>query len=210
MGFFSSGVPVGRPKRPFALNDRNIVLGTPLEFPDGVPSGLEVIYFGMGCFWGGEELFWQLPGVYSTAVGYQGGTIPNPTYEEVCGGATGHAEIVQVVYDPSQVPLIELLAAFWENHDPTQGDRQGNDIGSQYRSAIYCTTQEQEELARSTAEAFGNVLRERGLGPVTTEIRSAAGLPFYYAEDHHQQYLAKVPNGYRCHSSTGITLPRGP
>lgn len=208
MGFFTRGIPTGRASRPFFLAERHTVLGTPLEFPQGTPPGTETIYFGMGCFWGSEELFWQIPGVYSTAVGYQGGTIPNPTYEEVCGGSTGHAEIVQVVYDPAEVPLVELLAVFWENHDPTQGDRQGNDIGSQYRSAIFYTNPQQEAVVRATADQFSLVLQERGLGPITTEIRSAAGLPFYYAEDYHQQYLDKIPNGYRCHSSTGVTLPR--
>jgi peptide-methionine (S)-S-oxide reductase len=177
----------------------------PLKGP--YPEGLETIYFGMGCFWGAERLFWKLPGVYVTAVGYQGGSTPNPTYEEVCSGRTGHAEIVKVVYDPAEISLPTLLKAFWEEHDPTQGMRQGNDIGTQYRSAIYTTTPEQAQLAEESRKAFGKALAARGLGRVTTEIAPAG--PFYYAETYHQQYLAKNPMGYCGLAGTGVSCPVG-
>jgi peptide-methionine (S)-S-oxide reductase len=195
----------GRPARPFAVPARHEVLGTPLEGP--FPAGLETLYVGLGCFWGAEKRFWRVPGVYTTAVGYQGGSTPNPTYDEVCTGRTGHAENVLVVYDPAQVSTYELLRVFWENHDPTQGYRQGNDVGTQYRSALYATTAEQAELAQRTKEAYERVLVGRGFDPITTELLSADGLPFYYAEAHHQQYLYKVPHGYDCHAETGIALP---
>ena len=195
----------GRPERPFAVPARHAVLGNPIEGP--YPEHLEVAVFGLGCFWGAEEKFWQTRGVWSTAAGYAGGVTPNPTYEEVCAGRTGHAEVVQVVFDPSQVTYRELLKVFWEEHDPTQGFRQGNDVGTQYRSAIYFTTDAQRRAAEETRAAFAPRLRERGYGDITTEIVAAG--PFYFAEDYHQQYLAKNPNGYRCHSATGVPFPVG-
>ncbi|HEU4566653.1 MAG TPA: peptide-methionine (S)-S-oxide reductase MsrA [Marmoricola sp.] len=195
----------GRDQRPWRLADRHLVLDAPLV-TDDVPDGLEVAIFGLGCFWGAEEVFWQLPGVWSTSVGYAGGTTPNPTYEEVCTGRTGHTEAVRVVYDPAKVSYAELVATFFEVHDPTQGMRQGNDIGTQYRSAIYVTTPEQEKVAREVIDRYQTVLTAAGYGEITTEVRDAP--PYYYAEDHHQQYLVKVPNGYRCHAKTGIAVPR--
>jgi peptide-methionine (S)-S-oxide reductase len=188
---------------PLPVADKHEVLGTPLAPP--YPDGLEVAYFGTGCFWGAEELFWRVPGVYTTAVGYQGGFTPNPTYEEVCSARTGHAEVVKVVFDPTKVTYEELLKLFWENHDPTQGMRQGNDIGTQYRSAIYYTTDEQREKAEHSAKVYAEQVRAAGYGDITTEI--AAAETFYYAEDYHQQYLYKVPNGYRCHANTGLEYP---
>jgi len=187
--------------------ERHTVLGTPLRGP--WPGGYQVAYFGMGCFWGAERLFWQVPGVYSTAAGYQGGYTPNPTYEEVCTGRTGHAEVVQVVYDPAAVQYADLLKVFWENHDPTQGMRQGNDIGTQYRSVIYTTTPEQFAEATASRDAFAPAVQAAGMGPITTEIAPAG--PFYYAEDYHQQYLsdAKNPNGYCNHGPNGLTCPVG-
>jgi peptide-methionine (S)-S-oxide reductase len=195
----------GRDRREFALAERHRVLDAPLV-TDEVPGGYEVALFGLGCFWGAEEIFWQVPGVWSTSVGYAGGVTPNPTYEEVCTGRTGHTEAVRVVYDPSKVSYAELVATFYEVHDPTQGMRQGNDIGTQYRSAIYVTSAEQEEVARAVTARYQPVLTERGYGEITTEIKSAP--TYYYAEDYHQQYLVKNPNGYRCHSATGIKVPR--
>jgi peptide-methionine (S)-S-oxide reductase len=196
----------GRDSRPFAVPSTHAVLGTPLEGP--WPAGTQVLYLAMGCFWGAEELYWQVPGVVTTAVGYQGGYTPNPTYEEACTGRTGHAETVLVAYDPQRVSPVELLRIFWEHHDPTQGYRQGNDMGTQYRSAVYWTTDEQEQAYETTRAAFARVLKEQGLDEITTEGRPAAQAgPFYYAEDHHQQYLHKVPNGYRCHATTGVRLP---
>jgi peptide-methionine (S)-S-oxide reductase len=187
--------------------DRHTVLGTPLRGP--WPAGMQVAYFGMGCFWGAERLFWRIPGVYSTAAGYQGGFTPNPTYEETCSGLTGHAEVVQVVYDPSKVDYADLLKVFWENHDPTQGLRQGNDVGSQYRSAIYATTEEQLAEALNSRDAFQPAVTAAAKGQITTEIGQAG--PFYYAEDYHQQYLsdAKNPNGYCNHGPTGLACPIG-
>ena len=187
--------------------ERHTVLGTPLRGP--WPEGMAVAVFGMGCFWGAERIFWRIPGVYSTSAGYAGGSTPNPTYEEVCGGRTGHAEVVQVVYDPAQVTYEALLKAFWENHDPTQGMRQGNDVGTQYRSTIYTTTPEQLAAARASAEAFAPVVAAAGLGPITTEIAPLGD--YYYAEDYHQQYLsdAKNPNGYCNHGPNGMTCPIG-
>jgi peptide-methionine (S)-S-oxide reductase len=177
------------------------VLGTPL---DDVPAGSEVAYFAMGCFWGAEKLFWQVPGVVSTSVGYQGGFTPNPTYKEVCTGRTGHTETVRVVFDPEVVTYRDLLKVFFENHDPTQGDRQGNDVGTQYRSEIFTTSPEQDAAARSALVAFQPSLSERGYGPITTRIADAAEHPFYFAEDYHQQYLDKVPNGYCPIHATGV------
>jgi peptide-methionine (S)-S-oxide reductase len=183
--------------------DRHEVLGTPLIGP--WPAGLEVAYFAMGCFWGGEELYWQVPGVHSTAVGYQGGITPNPTYEEACTGRTGHTEAVQVVYDPAVVSYEELLKVFWEHHDSTQGMRQGNDIGTQYRSAVYTTSEAQLKSAQASRDTYQVALTRSGLDAITTEILPAG--PFYYAEPYHQQYLHKNPNGYRCHSETGVPYP---
>jgi len=194
----------GRPERPFGLAERHRVLDAPLV-TDEVPEGYEVALFGLGCFWGSEEIFWQVPGVWSTSVGYAGGTTPNPTYEEVCSGRTGHAEAVRVVYDPAKVAYADLVAAFYEVHDPTQGMRQGNDVGTQYRSAIYTSTPEQEKVARELTASYQPELTKRGYGEITTEITPAP--TYYYAEDHHQQYLAKNPNGYRCHSATGVKVP---
>jgi peptide-methionine (S)-S-oxide reductase len=197
----------GRPERPFPVPAQHAVLGTPLECPQGFPPDLEKVYVGMGCFWGAERRMWRLPGVFTTAVGYQGGYTPNPTYSEVCTGHTGHCEAVLVVYDPSQLPFYEILKTFWENHDPTQGYRQGNDVGTQYRSALYWTTPEQEELARVSKERYQAVLTSNGLDPITTEIAPADDLTFYYAEPEHQQYLEKNPHGYDCHANTGYALP---
>jgi peptide-methionine (S)-S-oxide reductase len=180
--------------------DKHTVLGTPLTGP--WPEGLQVAVFGMGCFWGAERIFWQTPGVYSTAVGYAGGYTPNPTYEETCTGRTGHTEAVQVVYDPAKVSYETLLKAFFENHDPTQGNRQGNDVGSQYRSGIYTTSPEQEKIAEATLAAFQPVVTASGHGQITTEIKPLD--TFYYAEDYHQQYLDKVPNGYCNHGPIGV------
>jgi peptide-methionine (S)-S-oxide reductase len=189
------------------VSDRHTVLGTPLRGP--WPAGLEIAYFGMGCFWGAERLFWVVPGVYSTSVGYQGGFTANPTYEETCTGRTGHTEAVQVVYDPTKVSYADLLKVFWENHDPTQGMRQGNDVGTQYRSAIYTTSEAQQKEALASRDAFQPAVSGAGLGEITTEI-AAAG-PYYYAEDYHQQYLSsqKNPNGYCNHGPNGLTCPVG-
>ena len=194
----------GRSERFFNLAEKHLVLGTPLV-TDEAPEGYEVALFGLGCFWGAEEVFWQVPGVWSTSVGYAGGTTPNPSYEEVCTGRTNHTEAVRVVFDPSKVSYADLVKTFFEVHDPTQGMRQGNDIGTQYRSAIYYTTPEQEQVARELTEAYGAELRRRQLGEITTEIRPVP--TYYYAEDLHQQYLAKNPNGYRCHANTGVKFP---
>jgi peptide-methionine (S)-S-oxide reductase len=193
----------GREHRPFAVGDAHLVLGTPIE--SDVPAGFEVVVFGLGCFWGEEKTFWELDGVWSTSVGYAGGVTPNPTYEEVCTGRTGHAEVVRVVYDPAKVPFAKLLKVFWEHHDPTQGMRQGNDRGTQYRSAIYTFSEEQAQVAKELTEAYEPALLQRGYGPITTEIKPAGA--YYYAEDVHQQYLAKNPYGYRCHSATGVPFP---
>jgi peptide-methionine (S)-S-oxide reductase len=183
------------------------VLGTPLKGP--WPAGYETAVFGMGCFWGAEKIFWPIPGVYSTSVGYAGGFTPNPTYEETCSGQTGHAEVVEVVYDPAKVSYETLLKAFWENHDPTQGMRQGNDTGTQYRSAIYTTTDAQAATAAATREAFNPVVRAAGHGDITTEIRALG--TYYLAENYHQQYLSsdKNPNGYCNHGPNGMTCPIG-
>jgi peptide-methionine (S)-S-oxide reductase len=196
----------GRPEQWFTLAENNIVLGTPLVTDESnIPAGFEVALFGLGCFWGAEEIFWQMPGVWSTSVGYAGGATPHPSYEEVCSGRTGHTEAVRVVFDPAKVSYGDLVKAFFEFHDPTQGMRQGNDVGTQYRSAIYTVSDEQEKVARELTAAYEPALRERGYGPITTEIAPAPA--YYYAEDYHQQYLAKNPNGYRCHSATAVPMP---
>ena len=181
------------------------VSGHPLEPP--FPEGMELAPFGMGCFWGAERKFWTLPGVFTTAVGYAGGHTPNPTYEEVCSGRTGHAEVVRVVFDPKRVDYEELLRVFWENHDPTQGMRQGNDVGTQYRSAIYVYGGEQQRKAEASRDSYQQALTASGHGAITTEIRMAP--EFYYAEDYHQQYLAKNPNGYCRLGGTGVACPVG-
>lgn len=176
----------------------------PLHGP--YPEGLEVAIFGLGCFWGAERLFWQLgDGIWITAVGYAGGFTENPTYEEVCSGHSGHTEVVVVVYDPKVLPYERLLKTFWEAHDPTQGFRQGNDVGTQYRSAIYTTTPAQLEVARASEQAYAKAIAAKGYGPITTEIKNAG--PVYLAEDYHQQYLAKVPHGYCGLAGTGVTCP---
>jgi len=183
----------------------HFVNGHPLKPP--FPTGLQTAVFGMGCFWGAERLFWKTPGVYSTAVGYAGGNTPNPTYEEVCSGFTNHAEVVQVVYDPKLVRYEQLLKVFWEGHDPTQGMRQGNDAGTQYRSAIYAYGESQLKAALASKEIFDEELSKKGYGKITTEIRTAP--EFYYAEDYHQQYLGKNPNGYCGLGGTGVSCPAG-
>ena len=196
----------GRAAPAFRTADRHAVLGTTLRGP--WPEGTAVAYLALGCFWGAERAFWNLPGVVTTAVGYQGGHTPNPTYEEVCTGRTGHAETVLVAYDPAKLSHAELMREFWTSHDPTQGYRQGNDIGTQYRSALFFTTPEQETAALATREAYSARLAASGFGAITTEIRpvSDAG-EFYYAEDYHQQYLAKNPNGYCGLGGTGVACP---
>ena len=196
----------GRSERPWHLADRHVVLDAPV-LTDSAPEGLEVAVFGLGCFWGAEEIYWKTEGVWSTSVGYAGGTTPHPSYEEVCSGRTNHTEAVRVVFDPSVVSYADLVKTFFEVHDPTQGMRQGNDVGTQYRSAIYFTTPEQEQTARELTKVYGEELARRGLGSITTEIRSADDAVYYYAEDVHQQYLAKNPYGYRCHSNTGVPFP---
>ncbi|MGA8117233.1 MAG: peptide-methionine (S)-S-oxide reductase MsrA [Actinocatenispora sp.] len=192
---------------PVAVANRHTVLDTPVRGP--WPDGLQVAVFGMGCFWGAERIFWRMPGVYSTAVGYAGGSTPNPSYEEVCSGRTGHAEVVQVVFDPAKVSYEQILKAFWENHDPTQGMRQGNDVGTQYRSAVYTTTPEQAAVAEQSRDAFAPVVTAAGHGPITTHIGPLGD--FYYAEDYHQQYLsdAKNPYGYCNHGPNGMSCPIG-
>lgn len=183
----------------------HLVLGTPMTPP--FPESCDSIVVGMGCFWGAERKFWQLPGVYTTAVGYAGGFTPNPTYEEACSGLTGHTEVVLVVWDRTQTDLDAVLRCFWENHDPTQGMRQGNDIGTQYRSAIYCTDEAQLNAAQVSAVRFGEMLSAAKFDPITTDIELAG--PFFYAEDYHQQYLAKNPNGYCGLGGTGVSCPVG-
>jgi peptide-methionine (S)-S-oxide reductase len=193
----------GRAAPSFAVPSTHAVLGSPLRPP--FPDGIETAMFGLGCFWGAERLFWRLPGVYSTAAGYAGGFTPHPTYQEVCSGRTGHAEVVLVAFDPQQISYGELLKVFFEAHDPTQGMRQGNDVGTQYRSAIYYGNQSQRHAAEQARADYEEALRSRGFGGITTEI-SPAG-PFYYAEEHHQQYLHKVPYGYCGLAGTGVTCP---
>jgi peptide-methionine (S)-S-oxide reductase len=187
------------------LPDRHAVLGTPLKPP--FPEGMERLVVGMGCFWGAEKLFWQAPGVYTTAVGYAGGFTPNPTYEEACSGSTGHTEAVLVVFDPTKTSLEAILKLFWENHDPTQGMRQGNDLGTQYRSAIFFSDDAQRVAAEASRDAYAEKLRAAGYGEITTEIAPAG--PFYYAEDYHQQYLHKNPWGYCPDHGTGVSCPIG-
>jgi peptide-methionine (S)-S-oxide reductase len=187
------------------IPERHFVNGAPLAPP--WPEGTKTAIFGLGCFWGAEKAFWTLSGVVSTAVGYAGGHTPNPTYREACSGMTGHAEVVLVAYDPSRIAYDELLRVFWEHHDPTQGMRQGNDVGTQYRSAVYATDVEQLRAAEASRNAYQARLDEAGYGMITTEIREAPA--FYYAEDYHQQYLAKNPDGYDCHTATGVACPIG-
>jgi len=190
---------------PIAVPERHFVLDTPLEPP--FPDDTERAVFGMGCFWGAERIFWQAPGVYTTAAGYAAGFTPNPTYEEVCSGRTGHNEVVLVVFRPAELPYEEVLRLFWEGHDPTQGMRQGNDVGTQYRSGIYTDSEAQAEVARVSRDAYAERLKGAGYGEITTEIKPAG--PFYYAEDYHQQYLAKNPNGYCGIGGTGVSCPVG-
>ena len=190
----------GREHRPFAVGDAHLVLGTPIE--SDVPAGFEVVVFGLGCFWGEEKTFWELDGVWSTSVGYAGGVTPNPTYEEVCTGRTGHAEVVRVVYDPARVTFAKLLKVFWENHDPTQGMRQGNDRGTQYRSVIFTTTPEQQEAAEKSRATYQQSMTARGYGEITTVIAPLD--TYWYAEDYHQQYLVKNPYGYCPLHATGV------
>jgi peptide-methionine (S)-S-oxide reductase len=198
----------GRAEPVYAVPSTHAVLGTPLRGP--WPQGTEVLYVAMGCFWGVERIFWQLPGVVTTAAGYQGGYTPNPTYDETCTGRTGHTETVLVAYDPALTGPELLLKAFWENHDPTQGYRQGNDRGTQYRSALYWTTDAQKAAVEATAAAFQVELTKYRMGAITTEMRPAADAgTFWYAEDHHQQYLFKNPNGYCNHGPNGLTCPVG-
>jgi peptide-methionine (S)-S-oxide reductase len=187
------------------IDGPHVVLGTPIVPP--FPEGFETIVVGMGCFWGAERKYWQAPGVYTTAVGYSAGFTPNPLYEEVCSGMTGHNEVVLAVFDPAVTSYEEMLRVFWENHDPTQGMRQGNDVGTQYRSGIYVFDDGQRELAERSRDRFQEVLTGAGLGRITTEIEDAG--PFYYAEPHHQQYLHKVPNGYCGLGGTGLSCPIG-
>ena len=195
------------PGRPGAIPviERHIVLDTPLEPP--FPEGVETVQVGLGCFWGAERIFWRLPGVYTTAVGYAGGSTPNPTYREVCSGRTGHTEIVLVAYDPKQVSFEQILKTFWEGHDPTQGMRQGNDMGTQYRSAIYTTTDDQLAAALASRDTYNEALAANHRGSITTEIHEAGD--FYYAEDYHQQYLDKNPGGYCGIGGTGVACPIG-
>jgi peptide-methionine (S)-S-oxide reductase len=195
------------PGRPTALAvpERHFVNGNRIVPP--FPAGLREAVFGMGCFWGAERLFWQLPGVYSTAVGYAGGFTPNPTYREVCSGGTGHTEVVRVIYDPARIEYEDLLKAFWEEHDPTQGMRQGNDIGTQYRSVIFCADEAQRRVAEESRRSYQQSLTAAGRGTITTEICDAP--VFYYAEDYHQQYLAKNPDGYCGLAGTGVSCPIG-
>lgn len=190
---------------PVPTSEIHRVLGTPLKPP--FPAGMQQVILGLGCFWGAERLFWKLPGVYTTAVGYIGGLTPNPTYEEVCSGRTGHNEVVLVVFDPERITLDELLKVFWEAHDPTQGMRQGNDTGTQYRSGIYAADQAQRMNAEVSKARFADALQSAGKDPITTEIMLAPA--FYYAEDYHQQYLDKNPNGYCGLAGTGVCMPPG-
>ena len=191
--------------RPMPVPERHFVNGNRMVPP--FPDGMEEVVFGMGCFWGAERKFWEAEGVYSTAVGYAGGLTPNPTYEEVCSGLTGHTEVVRVVFDPSRTSFSEMLKIFWETHDPTQGMRQGNDVGTQYRSAIYCSSAAQRELAEASLRLYQEKLSIAGYGSISTEIRDAP--EFYYAEEYHQQYLAKNPGGYCGLGGTGVLCPTG-
>jgi peptide-methionine (S)-S-oxide reductase len=194
--------------QPIAPGDRHEVLGTPLKGP--FPAGVQSAVFGMGCFWGAERIFWQAPGIHSTAVGYAGGITPNPTYEEVCSGRTGHAEVVLVAFDAAVTSYADMLKLFWEGHDPTEGMRQGNDVGTQYRSAILWQGEAQRDEAIASASAYQRVLSDAGHREITSEIAELdAAHPFYYAEAYHQQYLAKNPGGYDCAAGTGIACPIG-
>jgi peptide-methionine (S)-S-oxide reductase len=193
----------GRDQYDFAVPDTHYVNGHPIKPP--FPEGYQQAVFGLGCFWGAEEIFWQQPGVWTTAVGYTGGLTPHPDYEEVCSGLTGHTEAVLVVFDPDQTTYAAIVAKFFEVHDPTQGMRQGNDVGTQYRSGIYYADDEQREIAERAKQVFSAKIEELGYGRVTTEIAPLG--EFYYAEAYHQQYLAKNPNGYRCHATTGVSFP---
>ncbi|WEK03904.1 MAG: peptide-methionine (S)-S-oxide reductase MsrA [Candidatus Devosia phytovorans] len=211
--FFKSK-PTTIPSAAEALPGRSVVMSVaPEHFVNGqslkgpYPDDAETIYLGLGCFWGAERLFWQLPGVIVTAVGYQGGSTPNPSYEEVCSGQTGHTEAVKVVYDPKQISLDKLLKVFWEEHNPTEGMRQGNDVGTQYRSAIYTTTPEQAAVVEQSRDAYQAALSKQGLGAITTEVAEAQ--EFFYAETYHQQYLAKNPRGYCGLQGTGVSCPIG-
>ena len=197
----SEALPGRTEKMP--VPEKHFVNGCPLTPP--FPTGMEQVQFGLGCFWGAEKYFWQLPGVYVTAVGYAGGRTPNPTYKEVCSGMTGHNEVVLVVYDPKQVSFAQLLKLFWEAHDPTQGMRQGNDVGTQYRSGIYTYSEAQKQAAQASLARYQEELKKAGFAPITTEVLDAP--EFYYAEDYHQQYLAKNPRGYCGHGGTGVTCP---
>jgi len=197
----------GRPEPEFQVPERHTVLGTPLLGP--YPEGLEVADFALGCFWGAERKFWQTEGIYTTLVGYQGGHTPNPVYEEVCSGLTGHTEVVRVVFDPAKVSYERLLKLFWESHDPTQGFRQGNDVGTQYRSAVYTHSPEQAEAARASRDAYQKVLTGSGYGTITTEILPAEDRAFYPAEGYHQQYRDKNPAGYCGIGGTGVSCPVG-
>ncbi len=199
----TAGEALSGREEPMPVPERHAVLGTPLVPP--FPASLAQAMFGMGCFWGAEKRFWELPGVYTTAVGYAGGLTPNPLYEEVCTGRTGHNEVVRVVFDPEHIAYRDLLRTFWEAHDPTQGMRQGNDVGTQYRSGIYTFDAEQQAAAEASRDAYGAALARAGFGPVTTEILPAP--VFYYAEPYHQQYLAKNPGGYCGLGGTGVAFP---
>jgi peptide-methionine (S)-S-oxide reductase len=212
MVFFREKAKMIEPERalkgrsePMAVPARHDVLGTPLQPP--FPENVATAVFGMGCFWGAERVFWQAPGVYTTAAGYAGGYTPNPSYEEVCSGSTGHAEVVLVAFDTTKTSYEEMLRLFWENHDPTQGMRQGNDAGTQYRSGIYYANESQRDAAESSKRVFGDRLMQAGYGEITTEIAPLG--EFYYAEDYHQQYLSKVPNGYCGLGGTGVSCPVG-
>jgi peptide-methionine (S)-S-oxide reductase len=199
-----SEVLPGRPQ-PIMVPGAHFVNGRPIGGP--YPEGLEIAEFGMGCYWGAEKKFWALPGVWVTAVGFEGGTTPNPTYRESCTGLTGHAEVVRVVFDPAVISYERLLKVFWESHDPTQGYRQGNDLGTQYRSAVYAHGPAQLDAALASRLVYQQELAKAGFGAITTEIAEAG--PFFFAEEEHQQYLAKHPDGYDCHTATGIACPIG-
>lgn len=196
--------PIGRPD-PINTDEVHVVLGRPLKGPH--PEGFESAVFGMGCFWGVERIFWKLPGVWVTSAGYAGGATPNPTYREVCSGDTGHTEAVEVVFDPAKISYADLLKVFWENHNPTQGMRQGNDVGTQYRSAIYYADEAQRMAAEASRDAYQAALTAKGLGQITTEI--APRPPYYFAEGYHQGYLAKNPDGYCGIGGTGVECPAG-
>jgi peptide-methionine (S)-S-oxide reductase len=195
----------GHAVRPYEVGETHAVLGTSMTGPWSPTA--ETIFLAMGCFWGAEEIFWRIPGVVTTSVGYMGGYSLNPTYEEVCTGLTGHTETTCVVYEPAELSTYDVLKTFWENHDPTQGYRQGGDMGTQYRSAIFTTNDEQRSLAERTRDSYQPVITDRGYDAITTQILSAKDFVYYLAEEHHQQYLYKVPNGYRCHAKTGLSLP---